>query len=40
LFTGICGTVMIVLFTQATWSTARRLAAEEPSRNGEWRARH
>lgn len=40
LFTGICGTVMIVLFTQATWSTARRLAREEPSRNGEWRARH
>ena len=40
LFTGICGTVMIVLFIQATWSTARRLALEEPSRNGEWRERH
>ena len=40
LFTGICGVVMIALFTQATFSTARRLAGEEPSRNHEWRTRN
>lgn len=37
LFTGSVGTILIVLFVLQTAVTARRLAAMEPSRNGEWR---
>ncbi|MFA6219239.1 MAG: CDP-alcohol phosphatidyltransferase family protein [Erythrobacter sp.] len=40
IFTGSCGTVMIVLFAHQTWVIARRLALDEPSRNAEWRARN
>lgn len=40
IFTGLCGTVMIILFAHQTWVTARRLASQEPSRNAEWRARN
>ena len=37
LFTGAVGAILIVLFVLQTAVTARRLAAMEPSRNGEWR---
>lgn len=37
LFTGTVGAILIVLFVLQTAVTARRLAAVEPSRNGEWR---
>ena len=37
LFTGSVGLLMIGLFVMQTGVTARRLAKEEPSRNGEWR---
>ena len=39
LFTGAVGALLIALFVLQTASTARRLAAEEPSRNGEWQDR-
>lgn len=37
LFTGTVGAILIVLFVLQTAVTARRLAAVEPSRNGDWR---
>ncbi|OYX62052.1 MAG: CDP-alcohol phosphatidyltransferase [Sphingomonadales bacterium 32-64-17] len=39
LFVGGVGCILIALFTLQTWITARRLANEEPSRNGEWKVR-
>ena len=36
LFVGGVGSALIALFVIQTWTTARRLAIEEPSRNGEW----
>ena len=39
LFTGAVGALLIALFVLQTASTARRLAAEEPSRNREWQDR-
>lgn len=37
LFMGFCGLVLIAIFVVQTLATARRLAAEEPARNREWR---
>ncbi|MDG5747141.1 CDP-alcohol phosphatidyltransferase family protein [Qipengyuania sp. XHP0207] len=39
IFVGTCGAFMIAMFVQQTLVTARRLGAEEPSRNEEWRRR-
>ncbi|KWV95530.1 CDP-alcohol phosphatidyltransferase family protein [Erythrobacter sp. AP23] len=40
LFVGVVGAILIMLFVKQTAVTARRLAVEEPSRNGEWRDRN
>jgi phosphatidylglycerophosphate synthase len=36
LFVGGAGLLLIGIFVAQTWITARRLSAEEPSRNAEW----
>ncbi|KLE34891.1 CDP-alcohol phosphatidyltransferase family protein [Aurantiacibacter luteus] len=38
LFAGAIGTILIAIFAVQTWSIARRLSREEPSRNHEWSA--
>ena len=38
LFAGAIGTSLLAIFAAQTWSIARRLAKEEPSRNHEWSA--
>ncbi len=39
IFVGFVGAVLVLLFVVQTAVTSRRLAQEEPARNGEWRSR-
>ncbi|MHA6317021.1 CDP-alcohol phosphatidyltransferase family protein [Altererythrobacter sp. CAU 1778] len=40
IFVGAIGAILITLFVIQTFVTARRLAVQEPARNGEWRERN